>query len=190
MSKHAAPLDTLKISHAALRLASEKGWAQVTLESVAKAVKTPIAVLKAHFRSTADLAPVIAEVLDREAFAAQGKPAGTPHDILFDLLMARFDVLQKNRKAILSMAEAARQDRALSCALVRATLAGLYRVIDAAKLDAPPRPILAAGLSAVYGWAFFVWRKDDSRDLAKTMAAVDRGLQGSGKLLLFLQKRG
>ena len=121
---------------------------------------------------------------------AAGKVTGTPHDVLFDLLMSRFDVLQKHRKAILSMAEAARQDRGLSCALGRATLSGLYRLIDAAQLDSPSRPVLAAGLGAVYGWAFFVWRRDDSRDMAKTMAAIDRALRLSGKAVSLVQRRG
>ncbi len=190
MSTHTHTPDDTKISQAALRLAAAKGWSQVTLEAVAKTAKMPVAKLNARFKTPADLAPVIAEAVDREAFALAGKVPGTPQDVLFDLLMARFDVLQKNRKAILSMAEAARQDRRLSCALTRATVGGVYRLIDAAQLEAPPRPVLAAGLGAVYGWAFFVWSRDDSRDMAKTMAAVDRALRLCGKAVILLQKRG
>ena len=188
MSKHKHTLDNSKISQTALRLAASKGWSQVTLEAVAKAAKIPIAGLKTRFRIPADLMPVIAEAIDREAFAAAGQISGTPQDMLFDLLMARFDVLQRNRKAILSMAEAARQDRRLSCALTRATVSGVYRLIDAAKLKTLPRPILAAGLGAMYGWVFFVWNRDNSRDMAKTMAAVDRGLRLCSKVVILLQK--
>jgi len=189
MTKHEASLDNAKISHAALRLAAAQGWSAVTLEAVAKAAKMPVAEIKQYFRSSADLALVIAETIDREAFAGAGTVSETPHDRLFDLLMARFDVLQKHRKAILSMAEAARYDQSLSCALARATLAGIYRLIEAAKLEVPSRPVLAAGLMAVYGWAFFVWRRDESRDMAKTMAAVDRALRWSGKAVTLLQRR-
>ena len=170
-----------KIANAALNLAAAKGWKSVTLDAVAKSAKLSAATVKEHASLPHHLIPLIAEMIDREAF--KQKTTGAPHDVLFDLLMARFDILQKHRKAILSMAEAARHDRVLSCALIRATTDGAYRLIAAAALKhAPPRPALAAGLTAIYGWAFFVWRKDESRDMAKTMAALDRALRLSGKI--------
>jgi AcrR family transcriptional regulator len=190
MSNRPSALDTAKIGLVALRLAARLGWAQVTLDAVARQAKISTTALREAFRSPASLAPAIAAFIDREAFAAAGKSVATPHDALFDLLMARFDVLQQHRAAILSMAEAARHDRGLSCALARATLEGSYRLIDAAALTQPPRPVLAAGLSAVYGWAFFVWRQDESRDMGKTMAALDRGLRWSEKALAFFSPKG
>jgi hypothetical protein len=186
-SSHAA--DNAKIAAAALRSATNLGWNKVTLESVAKGMKVPLATLKARFATTAHLVPVIAEEIDREAFASVGNPSGPPHDMLFDLLMARFDVMQRNRKAILSMAEAARYDGVLARSLACAGLSSLYRFIDRAKLNAPPRPALAAGLATIYGYAFWVWRQDYSRDMAKTMAAVDRALRYAEKAATLLKQR-
>ena len=180
--------DNARISAAALHLASG-GWKTVTLEAVARKAKTPLSTLNKRFASVSGLVPVIAEEVDREAFTLAGKTKGAPQDALFDLLMARFDILQKNRKAILGMSEAARQDRELSCALARATLDGAYRLIDAANLSALPRPLAAAGLAAVYGWAFCAWRKDESRDMAKTMAALDRALRVAGKAATLFTRR-
>ena len=189
MPKPAFIDENAKISAAALQIAGAKGWASVTLDAVAKAAKIAPAKIKQRFTAPQDLVPVIAAEIDREAFAAFGQVSGTPHDILFDLLMARFDVLQKNRQAILSMAATIRQDRALSCALARATLDGVYRVIAASRLKEPPRPVLALGIAAIYGWAFWAWQRDDSRDMAKTMAALDRALRLSGKALDLLKRR-
>ena len=173
-SSAANPL--LVIGSAALRLAGEKGWRAVSLEAVAKRAKLPLATVKKHAASVAALVPIIADNIDREAFAALGKPKGAARDVLFDLLMARFDVLQKHRQAILSMAEAA-PDRVMAFALARATMEGAYRLAGAVEVKKPPRPVLAVGLTAVYGWAYCAWRKDDSRDMAKTMAALDRALR-------------
>lgn len=189
MPKSASTTDNATISATALSLASAKGWKSATLDAVAKRAKISAAILKTRFKAPHQLAPLIAEEIDRLAFARAEKPAGEPHDILFDLLMARFDILQKNRKAILSMADAARTDRALSCALMRATADGAYRLIEAANLKKPPRPILALGLIAAYGWAFNAWRKDTSADMAKTMAALDRALRLSGKAAELLTPR-
>ena len=189
MTKTKAQTENAKISAAALRLAAAQGWEKVTLGAVAKSAKISSAAIKKRFAATHELASVIVDEMSREALAGAGKTSGAAHDVLFDLLMARFDVLQKNRKAILSIAEAARRDLALSRTLTRSILNGLYGVIDAASLDAPPRPVLAAGLSVVYGWAFLAWRRDESRDMAKTMAALDRGLRLSGKTMGVLKRR-
>jgi AcrR family transcriptional regulator len=181
MPKTTSVSDNARICAAALRLAATVDWEKTTLDAVAKAAKIVPATLKKRFAIPCDLVPIIAEEIDREAFKAAGKISGTPHDVLFDLLMVRFDVMQKNRKAVLSMESAARRDRNLACALACATWDGAYRIVDAAKLTTPPRVILAAGLAAVYTCAFIAWRKDESRDMAKTMATLDRALRWAGK---------
>ncbi len=189
MTKTKTQTENAKISAAALHLAATQGWENVTLDAVARGAKISPALFKKRFVEPHELAAVIVKEISREALADAGKPSGAAHDIFFDLLMARFDVLQKNRKAILSIAEAARCDLALSRSLTREVLNGLYSVIDVAALHAPPRPVLAAGLSAVYGWAFLAWRRDESRDMAKTMAALDRGLRLAGKAMGVLIQR-
>ena len=189
MPAHPKTSENAKIAVAVLKLAGTKGWAHVSLDSVAKTAKISAAKLKHTLTSLYDLIPLLVETLDHEAWGGVRSPSGAPRDVLFDLLMARFDVLQKNRKAILSIAEAARCDLALSRSLTREVLNGPYSVIDVAALHAPPRPGLAAGLSAVYGWAFLAWRRDESREMAKTMAALDRGLRLAGKAMGVLIQR-
>jgi len=182
--------ENTRICTSALRLIAARGWGKTTLAIVAKGAKIPEASFKKRFASMNDVIPVIAAEIDREAIAACGIISGAPHDRLFDLLMARFDILQLNRKAIETMAEAARRDGALSCALARAAMASAWRLTDAAHLDAPPpRPVIAAGLIAVYAYAFFAWRRDESRDMAKTMAALDRALRWAGKAAELLTPR-
>jgi hypothetical protein len=58
---------------------------------------------------------------------------------------------------------------------------------EAARLVTPPRPVLAGGLSAVYAWAFLAWRKDKTRDMAKTMAALDKALRMAGKTAMLFK---
>lgn len=188
MRKKTAVPDDAKISLAALQLAAQ-GWKSVTIEAVARKTKIPLATLKKRFPAPCDFVSLVAADIDRAAFVPSGKTGGDVHDVLFDLLMARFDVLQKHRRAIIHMAAAARADKKLACALGRATLDSVYRVINAARLDAPPRPVLAAGLAAIYGWSFYAWQKDESRDMAKTMAALDRALRLAGKAAALITQR-
>jgi len=182
-------VDRQQLSQVILRLIAQRGWNAVTIEAVAKAAKTPASTLKKEFPLPQNFAALLAEEIDREAFASVGKISGAVHDRFFDLLMARFDILQKNRQAVLKMAEAAQRDGMLFRALSCATLEGSYRLIDVAKMNGSSRPFLAAGLTVVYGWTFFVWRTDASRDMAKTMVALDRGLRLAGKASAFFTPR-
>jgi AcrR family transcriptional regulator len=171
-----------KIAAAALRLAAARGWENVTFDALAKAAKISPAILKKHFASPNDIIPVVIEEITRETLASAGKTRGSPRDVMFDLLMSRFDVLQKNRKAVLSITETARRDHSLACVLARAVLKSIGTTIDAAKIETPPRSVLIAGASAVYAWAFLAWRRDKTRDMSKTMAALDRALRLAGKI--------
>jgi len=182
-----ASAENPRIVKAALRLAA-KGWAHVTIDAVAREAKIPATKLKQRFALPSDIAALIVAETSHEAVIAAGKPTGPAHDILFDLLMTRFDILQKIRSAILNISDAARRDCGLSRILAKAALNSAYAFADASKITAPPRHVLALGIAAIHGWAFIVWRKDESHDMAKTMAALDRALRLAGKTAEFLTR--
>ena len=48
----------------------------------------------------------------------------------------------------------------------------------------------AKGLALVYGEAFRVWLGDDSKDMAKTMAALDRALRRAERIVCLCRPRG
>jgi hypothetical protein len=177
MPKAKPQTQNAKIAKGALRLAAKKDWSLVTLEAIAKEAKIPLPMLKKCFFAPHEIVPVIIREVTREALAKAGKTPGTPRDVLFDLLMARFDVMQKDRKAILSINNAMRYDPALSYVLVRTILESLGTMIDVTKLDMSLRSVLVAKLTAIYGWAFLAWSKDNTRDMSKTMAALDQALR-------------
>lgn len=170
-----------KISAAFLRLVARRGWEGVTVDAVARQAKMSPAVLKKRFIEPFEMIPLVVERMTREALACMRTLSGDPHDDLFDLMMARFDVLQKNRKAVLALASASRKDRSLAFALGGAVWNAIHATIEASGIDGRSRPVLAVGLSAVYGWAFWTWRRDQTRDMSKTMAALDRALRLSAK---------
>jgi len=170
-----------------LRLAASKGWGGVTLQAVAKEVKIPLATFRKRFASENEIIPLIIEEITHQARKDAGRIKGSRRDVLFEYLMARFDILQQHRKAIASIADAARHDHALACVLARAVMESMAQIADVAKLNVP-RAIAAAGLSVIYGFTFLAWRKDKSRDMAKTMAALDKGLRLSEKAAAIIKQ--
>ncbi len=162
-----------RLAAAALRLAAARGWDNVTSAAILKEAK-----LKKRALALRDIAGIVVDEATRQALAGRDV-SGSPRDVLFDLMMTRFDVLQEHRKGVLAIAHAARHDRGLACVLARKVLAGMQATAAQARRAGVrmPQAVLGAGLSALYGYVFWVWSRDTSRDMAKTMAALDRILR-------------
>jgi len=166
---------------AAMRLAAAKGWRQVTLGTVARECRVPLAALYGVYASRAAILAGFARMIDGQVLAAGAvePDAGSARDRLFEVMMRRFEALAPYREAIASIAgDAARDPLPLVC------LAGTLRrsmawMLEAAGISsAGPRGMLKAkGLALVHVAVIRVWLNDTTKDLAPTMAALDRALK-------------
>jgi ubiquinone biosynthesis protein COQ9 len=174
-----------KICIAALRLSSSRGWKNVTLELIAKAAKVPSVQMKKRFAGKNDVLVAIMHFVTDKAVAAAGKMDrhSPPRDRLFDLLMARFDILQKHRKGILGIMAWASRDSGIMCVLLPAQKQDMQKILAHAGLDQEGlgQPLAVMGLWIIYLAALRVWRQDETLDMAKTMAALDRYLRYADK---------
>jgi ubiquinone biosynthesis protein COQ9 len=104
--------------------------------------------------------------------------------------MARFDLLQTHRAGILALMVASKSDPALACVILSSMRLSLRLVLQRAKLlhNNPRDHLTLAGLGTVYLYALYVWRHDNSRDMGKTMAALDRGLGYAAMAANFTKK--
>lgn len=182
-----------KICDAALKLAARRGWNSVTLEDIARAATLSPAQVKKNFPDTASILPALVRQTNAKTADALGKagPHGAAHDRLFEVMMARFDILQENRRAILNiMADIRRDPRPLRFLLPAETEA-MRRMLTLARLtpEGPGEPLAVAGLLGVYGFALCTWQRDSSPDMSKTMAALDKALRQAGKLAEILFRR-
>ncbi|HWB50737.1 MAG TPA: TetR family transcriptional regulator [Stellaceae bacterium] len=177
-----ADADTDRIIDAALALIAASGWRRVSLAAVANEAGLPILQVHRLFSSRGAIlcgmlrrvdAAVLAVPLD---IAADEKP----RDRVFDLLMRRFDALQPHRAAL----EVLRRDLlADPCTAVAmgATLVGSMRLmLDAAEIATHgiAGTIAVKLTTAAYLAAVHTWSRDESPDLAPTMAVLDRRLRG------------
>jgi AcrR family transcriptional regulator len=172
---------TLKIAAAALTLIGKHGWDSVTVSQVARTAKVSAAQMKKKIQRKEDILPAIVRMVDKKMWAAVGTIDATmpPRDKLFEILMARIDVLQKHRAAIESITDAARADPSLMGFMMPAhanTMRNILRHTHP-KMPIPIQPIGIAVFLSAYGFVICTWRNDTSPDLAKTMAALDRILQ-------------
>ncbi|MCC7048920.1 MAG: helix-turn-helix transcriptional regulator [Alphaproteobacteria bacterium] len=165
---------------AAMRLAVERGWRNVTLAAVAADCGVTLAELYRRYPSCAAILAGLARQVD--AAVLGGPPADaeeSPRDRLFDTMMRRYDALKPHREAIARIvADAPGDPLALLC------LCGQARRSMAWMLEAAGIPsgglagaLKAKGLGLVHLSVLRVWLNDDSDDQAKTMAALDTALR-------------
>jgi AcrR family transcriptional regulator len=169
-----------RLFEAAMALAATKPWHRVTLAEIAAEAKVGLGDLHGVYRSRTAILVDLSRRVDAAMLAVEDKDAAeaSPRERLLDVLMRRFDALEKHKDAVASILRSGGEPLGalrLGGALVRSmgwTLeaAGIASggVIGRAQAQA---------LAAIYASAVLVWLRDDSPDLGKTMAHLDHCLR-------------
>lgn len=168
------------VAGAALDLAARQGWAYTLLSDIAREAGLSMAELSAVVEDKGDVLALVWRRIDREMLEAcvLPDPAVSHRDAVFDVLMTRFDVLNAHRAAMVSILESFQCDPkqlVLSCPHLGRSM---NWVLEAAGIDTQGvrGALRLAGLAALYLKALRVWKDDESADLAKVMAALDKDL--------------
>jgi AcrR family transcriptional regulator len=174
------PVDT------ALELAAQKGWAEIGFEDIAAASGHDLADLRERFADKTDIIAAFGRRLDRKALESAASGADMSHrDRLFDLLMERFDGLNEQRGGIVSFVNTIRCDPKQIMIGLPHLARSMARMLDAAGIEADGviGAVKVAGLTMLYLKTLRIWAEDDSADLGKTMAALDRNLAKAEQLI-------
>ncbi len=189
--KKAAGDRRVRAIRAALDLAAAEKWQRVTLDAVAaKAGLTPEALAE-HFRSKRDLAAAILGAVDDRMVAGgvYGADDADPvRDRLFDVLMRRFEAMAPDKAAYRSILEGSARDPKSALPMLCRFRRVMALTLETAGLSAagPCGILKAKGLGAVYLCALATFFQDDASDMAKTMAALDKGLRRAGAVAEWL----
>jgi hypothetical protein len=107
---------------------------------------------------------------------------------LFDVLMRRLEILSPHRAAVRSLLRSARRSPSLGLAINNIAVRSQQWMLTAAGLEAagPQGMLRAQGLTLLYAQVMRVWVDDDDPGLARTMAALDRGLARGQRWVGFL----
>jgi ubiquinone biosynthesis protein COQ9 len=153
------------------------GWRSANLVAAARDAGLDLARVRARFPNKAAVLLRFGVIAD-QAVLAEAPAHGTARDKLFDVLMARIDQVQMHRSGMLALIQALRFDPCLVLLLGAATLRSMAWLLDAAGVprDGVAGVLRVHGLAAAWAYALRAWEKDESADLASTMAAVDRAL--------------
>ncbi len=177
-----------RVIEAALALAAASGWRQLGLAGIAEKAGLTMAELRSVFPSKAAILAGFVRRTDERVLAGGKAEGSTARDRLFDVLMRRFDVLQPDRSAVRAIIRDSLCDPLAVLCQGPMLLCSMASMLEAAGLSSAGLngALRTKGLALVYLVALRAWLKDDSTDLAKTMAALDRGLRQAEKMAAFL----
>jgi AcrR family transcriptional regulator len=177
-----APSDSDKIIDAALACIARQGWRRLSLADIAAEAGLPILRVYRLFSSKPAILCGFFRRIDEAVLAAppEGEPDERPRDRVFDLLMRRFDALQPHRAALDVLARELPTDPLAALAAGAGLLRSMRWMLEAAGISAEGLGgVVAVKLTAAaYLATLRAWRRDESPDLAPTMAALDRRLRG------------
>ncbi len=174
---------------AALELAATAGWRDLTMRDVAEASGVTLAELHAVYPTRSAILKAFSARIDAAVLAGDTGDLGneSPRDRLFDVIMRRLDVLSAHRKAAWSIIRASLGNPGSALQGFCLTQASMRWMLEAAGIDAggPAGALRTKGLMLVWLDVLRVWQSDESEDMARTMAHLDRRLALAERLQNF-----
>jgi AcrR family transcriptional regulator len=171
-----------RIIDAALATIETQGWRNLSLAAIATAAGLPILAVYRVFPSKVAILCALLHRIDETVLAAplDMPDDERPRDRVFDLLMRRFDALTPYKSALVVLRRELPTDPPAAVAAAHAGLRSIRWMLEAAGIATGGiGGIIAVKLTAAaYFQASRTWLRDESPDLAPTMATLDQRLRG------------
>jgi len=171
---------------AALKLAEFQGWETVTLQDIALELQIPLSELPDLIDDKADILSAIGRMIDRKTLEnlSEPDPSASPRDALFEIMMERFDVLNEYRGGITAILNGFKTDPKQALFSMPHLCRSMGWMLEAAKINTSGwrGAAVLSGMTGMYLKVLYVWLKDESPDMTKTMAALDKALNRAEKM--------
>ena len=199
-----------RVIEAALDLAASQGWRQTSISEIAAEAGLDFARVRAAFPSKTSIVAEFVKRIDDKILAdaaapgARGKSGGksggkasaeadeSTRDRLFDVLMRRFDALTPHKAGLAAIVRDTCADPLTAVVLIPRVLCSMAKMLEAAGVSSSGLfgALRVKGLAMIYAEAYRVWLGDDSKDMAKTMATLDRALGRVERLISLCRPGG
>lgn len=177
---------------AALDVAAIHPWEFVAMRQIADSANLDVTEVTNRFQNKSDIVAAIIDALDTEVedvFPVVDEDASM-RDRLFDVLMERIELANQNRAAHISFFKSFGWTKESSIADITLLRSSMTRMAKCAGLDTDGLlgGLQLAGLSLAYLWVLLTWTHDNSPDLGKTMAEMDRTLGRAESLMNYIRR--
>ncbi|MCX7371396.1 MAG: TetR family transcriptional regulator [Alphaproteobacteria bacterium] len=172
---------------------AEHGWRGATMARIAAAGGVTLAELRSHASCPQSLVMLSLRVADRAVLAGTVPTEGeSPRDRIFDVLMRRLDQLQPHRAGVVRFMKDLPFDPLFAIGLGIATERSMAWMLDAAGIGSRgvAGELRKRGMMGIWVYTLNAWMKDESGDMAATMAALDKALDRADQIARSLDPEG
>jgi hypothetical protein len=169
---------------------AQHGWQRFSVARAAAAAGLALDRARLRFPTRWSVLRQFGRAADAAALAGATAEGGV-HDRLLDMVMRRLDLFQAHRAGVVALLRALPFDPCTGLLLARASLASMGWLLEAAGVSStdPAGQLRRKGLLAVWLCTLRAWQRDDSPDMAATMAALDAALTRAGRAARWLDHR-
>ena len=187
-----------RVIKAAFALAAERGWRELSLADIAEAAKLPLSQVYPVFSSKRAILRAFSQRIDAEVLGDGSladdwdEDGGSARDRLFDVIMRRFDALVPYKAGLGNLLHDQSRDPLGALCGLEQLGRSMAAMLEMARVPArgPCGALKLKGLAAIYLATLRVWLRDETPDMAKTMAALDGYLRRVEGLVGRLPRRG
>jgi len=178
----------IKIAETVLFLLKNKNWNDLSLEEIKK--KSKIQKFDKLIKNKKTIIKKINEYFDYKlSFRLKNMEQSNNKDMIFEILMMRFDILQKYRKGILSIFNSFKGKPQDLVFLLPNIIDSIIFMVNYTNVSTKgiKGQLKIKGIVIIYISSFFAWMNDDTPSLDKTMITLDKNLDQAGKILSFIK---
>ncbi len=175
-----------KIAQKTLDILKTNSWNELSLEKALKNNKNKNINIKSKFDLLKNINRYVDDTLANKIGSIENS---STKDMLFEVVMARFDILELNRKSFLEIYKTLTKKPQYFINLLPSFLESMIVTAELSNynVNGLKGTVRLKGLMIIYFITFFQWMDDKSSSLEKTMTALDKNLDQAekfGKLFL------
>ena len=181
----------MKLAETTLLILDKKSWHLIELNEIYKKTKISKKNLQNKIVNKRDLLRNINRYFDfKLSTTAHAVDQSTRKDMIFEVIMMRFDILQNYRKSIIKIFESFKEKPQELVFLLPSFLESIIMMASIAKIPITGLKgnVKINGLLIIYFLIFLVWIEDNSEFLEKTMTSLDNYLDRANNLMCILNK--
>ena len=180
--------ELIKIAQVTLKILSKKSWNYLSISEVKQ--KSKIKIFDNEIKNKHSLLRNINAYFDHVlSLDVRRIEQSNRKEMIFEVMMMRFDILQNNRKALQSIFNSFKSKPQELIFLLPYLFNSMILMANYANISVRGLrgQLRLKGILIIYCSTFLIWMKDDSTSLEKTMTSLDSYLNKAGSILKFFQ---
>ena len=179
--------ENINIALKTLKMLKKKSWSEISLKEIIRNSKKHKKLIKTKNDLLKNINRYVDYLLKKETSFIE---KSSTKDMLFEVIMIRFDVLQKYRNSFLSLFESFKSKPQKSIILIPSFLESMFLTASLADIEIKgiKGSLTIKGIFIIYIATYLEWMNDTSKSLEKTMTALDQYLNKVSKILNFIIK--